>query len=239
MTHKIIKQRIVNEGCFINRATARRFFIIVFAMLLIVPCVVIAEDDGKGKTLIIYYSRSGKSKTISETLQKSINADLLEIKDKKDRSGAWGFITSAYDSFYDLESEIEPAHPDLSFYSSVVVVSPIWNWKICTPIRTLITTNSFSGKKFVMYTNANIDIKKYDGFSDDAPFVKRFLRDYLRDKKTLMQKLVSKTASDVIAHVHIATEETTEEQLAQLTQNTVKYLQEKLILNETDRIAVK
>ena len=215
------------------------FFIFVLALSFIVPPVVIADDEETSKTLIIYYSRTGMSKTICETLQKNMDADLLEIKDMKDRSGTWGYITSAYDSFFDRETEIEPAHPDLSPYSSVVVVSPIWNWKICVPIRTLLQNNSFKGKKLVIYTNANIDIKKYDGFKDDAPFIKRYLRDYLRVKKALMQKIGAKTGAIITGHYRIATKETTKGELVQLTQNSVKYVQQKLLLSEVKGIAVR
>ena len=239
MRHKIIKQKVVNnENCF-KKPIFLRFLIIALAMFFITPGVVIADDKEEGKILIIYYSRTGKSKIISETLQKMINADLMQIKDKKDRSGTWGFISSAYDSFFERESEIEPAHPDLSLYSSVVVVSPVWNWKISTPVITLIKNNSFKGKKFMMYTNANIDIKKYDNFGDDAPFIKRFLRDYLRDKQTLMRKIVAKTGSDVVGHFHIATEQTTQAQLVQLTQNSSEYLKEKLTINKLNKITAR
>ena len=239
MKNKLIKQIVVNKKNCFKKAIFLRFFIIVLAMIFADPGVVIADDKEKGKILIIYYSRTGKSKIISETLQKMLNADLLEIKDKKDRSGTWGFISSAYDSLFDRESEIEPAHPDLSLYSSVVVVSPVWNWKISTPVITLIKNNSFKGKKFMMYTNANIDIKKYDNFGDNAPFIKRFLRDYLRDKQTLMRKIVAETGSNVVGHFHIATEETTKAQLIQLTQNSAKYLEEKLVINKLKEVAVR
>ena len=87
-----------------------------------------------------------------------------------------------------------------------------------------------------MYTNANIDIKKYDAFGDDAPFIKRFLRDYLRDKKALMQKIGEKTGADITGHYHIATKKTTKEQLVKLTQNSVKYVQQKLSLTGKNTI---
>jgi hypothetical protein len=239
MKHEIIKQKVVNEENCLKKAIFLGFLIIALAMFFIAPGIVIADDKEEGKILIIYYSRTGKTKIISETLQKMMNADLLEIKDKKDRSGTWGFISSAYDSFFDRESEIEPAHPDLSLYSSVVVVSPVWNWKISTPVITLIKNNSFKGKKFMMYTNANINIKKYDNFGVDAPFVKKFLRDYLRDKRTLMRKIVAKKGSDVVGHFHIATEKTTKAQLVQLTQNSAEYLKEKLVINKLNEIAIR
>jgi len=100
MKHIIIKQKVVTEENCFKKVVFLRFLIIVLAMFFVAPGVVIANDKEEDKTLIIYYSRTGKSKTISETLQKMMNADMLEIKDKKDRSGMWGFISSAYDSFF-------------------------------------------------------------------------------------------------------------------------------------------
>lgn len=237
MLHNRTKQKIENDGYRTKRALSRRAFIVVAILFLLIPDAVVLGQGGEEKTLIIYYSRTGMSKTICETLQKNIDADLLEIKDLKGRSGFWGYITTAYDSFFDRETEIFPLHPDLSPYSAVVVVSPIWNWKICVPIRTLLKNNSFKGEKFVMYTNANIDIKKYDNFGDDAPFIKRFLRDYLRDKKNLMQELGERTGADITGHYHIATKTITKRQLVKLTRDSVKYVQQKLSLPRTNRIA--
>ncbi len=79
-----------------------------------------------------------------------------------------------------------------------------------------------------MYTNANIDIKKYDAFGDDTSFIKRFLRDYLRDKKTLMQELAEKTDANITGHYHIATKKITKDQLIEQVQKSVKYVQQKL-----------
>lgn len=237
MLYKRTKQKIAADGYRTKRALSQRAFIAMAILFLLIPNAVVLGHGGGEKTLIIYYSRTGMSKTISETLQENINADLLGIKDLKDRSGVWGYITSAYDSFFDRETEIKPMHPDLTPYSSVVVVSPIWNWKICVPIRTLLQNNSFKGKKFVMYTNANIDIKKYDGFGDEAPFIKRFLRDYLRDKKALMQELGRKTGANITGHYHIATKNITKKQLVKSARNSVKYVQQKLALPEINGIA--
>ena len=84
-----------------------------------------------------------------------------------------------------------------------------------------------------------ITLIKYDGFSDDAPFIKRFFRDYLRDKQALVRKIVVKTGAMAVGHVHIATKETTKSQLVQLTQNSVKYMREKLLLPKLNPIAVR
>ncbi len=53
-------------------------------------------------------------------------------------------------------------------YKNVYLVTPIWNWKLSVPMRTLLHITNLQGKKMTMVTTANIDIKKYDGFGDDA-----------------------------------------------------------------------
>lgn len=205
-------------------------FLLLLCLLLCLPWKSSAAESVDEKVLLIYYSRSGKSKVVAETLQQHINTDILEITERKDRSGTWGFCTAALDSMFDRQTTIEPQNPDFSSYSAIVVVTPIWNWKISTPIRTLILKNRFDGKKLVFYTTANIDIKKYEKFGDEAPFIKRLLRDYLRGKRDAMRSLVSGSGAELTGHYHIATQDLTKEQIKQATVISLDYLKRKLVL---------
>ncbi len=195
-----------------NQKTFKKILFAIICFVLILPCGSFA-DIAEDKALILYYSRTGKSETVSKALQKLLDADIIEIKDLKDREGLWGFIGAAVDSYYDRYTPIEPAHPDLSPYTYIILASPVWNWKISAPIRTLIHRNSFGGKKLVAFTTANIDIKKYAHYGDEAPFVKRFLRDYLNSKSKEMRDLVAESGADIAGHYHIATQEKTPEQI--------------------------
>ena len=76
--------------------TLRRCILLVLATFLVIPVYVSAEEDISPKTLIIYYSRTGKTQLISKILNRYVNADLLELKDPKDRSGNWPASTSRY-----------------------------------------------------------------------------------------------------------------------------------------------
>ena len=165
-----------------------------------------AFADMSNKALILYYSRTGKSEQVSKTVQKNLNADIIEIKDLKDRSGTWGFTGAVIDSVFDRNTTIEPENPDMDSYEYIIVVTPIWYWTLSVPIRTLFKNNLFTGKNVIALTTANIDIKKYEPYGDDAPFMKRFLRDYLRDKRDLMQNFVASSGAKLTGHYHIATE---------------------------------
>jgi len=187
----------------------------IIMIMLAAPAAPAAAPACPHDSLIVYYSRTGKSETACRALQKTLGADILEIKDLKDRSGTWGFISAGFDAFFDRTTEIEPYQPDFSPYCTIIMVTPIWNWKVSTPIRTLIETAGLEGKKLVMVTTANIEIKKYEQYGDDAPFIKRFLRDYLREKSSTMRSIAKASGAQLVGHYHIATQEATDAHIAE------------------------
>ena len=202
--------------------------VLLLLLFLLTPVQVCAEEGGASETLLIYYSRTGKTKLISETLNKYINADMLEIHDPIDRSGTWGYLKSAYGAFRHQHAPIEPEQPDLSPYSNIIIASPIWSWNLCTPVHTLFEKNRFDGKKLVLITTANIHIMKYEPFGDDAPFIKRFLRDYLRGKRKAAVDEVINAGGEFIGHYHFETQAKTDEELVAETMKCVNYVKEKL-----------
>jgi flavodoxin len=203
---------------------------IVFMLLafLLTPAYVSSEGGLTPKTLIIYYSRTGKTKLISETLNQHINADLLELHDPIDRSGSWGYMKSAYGAFRHQHAPIEPEQPDMSSYSHIIIASPIWSWNLCTPIHTLFEKNRFDGKKLVLITTANIHIMKYEPYGDDASFIKRFLRDYLRGKREAAVSEVVNAGGEFIGHYHFETKTKTDEELIAEAMKCIDYVKGKL-----------
>jgi flavodoxin len=131
-------------------------FIVVIALLLTCTSTfAVAQEISMGKTLILYYSRTGNTKMCCEALQKELGADLLEIKDLKNRDGGWGFFTGALGSMFNVHTNIDPLNPDLSPYKNIIIASPIWTGTLSTAIRTLIDKNRFDNKQVVMFTTTN------------------------------------------------------------------------------------
>ena len=131
-------------------------FIAVIALLLVcTSTLTVAQENSMGKTLILYYSRTGNTKMCCEALQKELGADLIEIKDLKNRDGGWGFFTGALGSMFNVHTNIDPLNPDLSPYKNIIIASPIWTGTLSTAIRTLIDKNRFDNKQVVMFTTTN------------------------------------------------------------------------------------
>ena len=131
-------------------------FIAVIALLLIcTSTLAVAQESSTGKTLIVYYSRTGNTKLCCEALQKELDADMIEIKDLKNRSGGWGFFTGAVGSMFDVHTDIDPMKPDLSPYKNIIIASPIWTGTLSTAIRTLIDKNRWDGRRVMLFTTTN------------------------------------------------------------------------------------
>jgi flavodoxin len=131
-------------------------FIVVITILLVFSNTpAFAQEISMGKILILYYSRTGNTKMCCESLRKELNADMIEIKDLKNRDGGWGFFTGAVGSMFNVHTNIDPLNPDISPYKNIIIASPIWTGTLSTAIRTLIDKNRFDNKKVVMFTTTN------------------------------------------------------------------------------------
>ncbi len=114
-----------------------------------------SQELAGDKTLILYYSRTGNTKLACEALAQELSADLLEIKDGADRSGGWGFFTGAMSAVFNMQTSIQPEHPNLAPYSRIILAAPIWSGRLATATRTLIAKNRFDGKKVGLFTTTN------------------------------------------------------------------------------------
>jgi flavodoxin len=136
----------------------KRIIVTIFILILFVVISggnVCAQEKDMGKTLIVYYSLSGNTLAGCEVLQKGLEADLLEIRDLKNRSGKWGFLCAAFGSLFGRLTRIDPENPDMSGYENIIIASPIWTGKLSIAIRTFIDRNRFDKKKVILYTTTN------------------------------------------------------------------------------------
>ena len=139
----------------VNRMTHKLIICLMLSVVLLTPSFSSAQQGNEGKTLILYYSLTGNTKACCEALKQALGADTIEIKDRVDRSGKWGFFKTAIGSLLGMHTDIEPENPDLSTYPNIILGSPIWTGKLSMAIRTLIDTNNFDGKKVVIFTTTN------------------------------------------------------------------------------------
>jgi hypothetical protein len=90
------------------------------------------------KTLIIYYSLSGRTRAVATVLTKELGADVEEIRCKRYAPGFRGSVRAGYDSWRGRLPLIEPLSDTPSRYDLVLIGGPIWARHPATPVRTFL-----------------------------------------------------------------------------------------------------
>ncbi len=103
------------------------------------------------KTIILYYSRTGKTAEAARTLAKELEADIIEIKDLKSRNSTLNYINASVDAFRENKTKISPSSVDLSPYGLVYVGTPVWAGKPSPAIISLIDKCNFQGKDVILF----------------------------------------------------------------------------------------
>lgn len=93
------------------------------------------------KSLIVYYSRTGKNEELAKILQEKLDCEREKIEEYENRDGVLGFIRSGMQATFKKMSKIKPTKYDPKDYDIIIIVSPIWAGNIPPPIRTYIQTN--------------------------------------------------------------------------------------------------
>ena len=101
--------------------------------------------------LVVYYSRTNNTKLAAQTIHDEIGADLLEIKDKKNRSGPIGYLRGGFDAFREKTTEIEYDKVNLNDYDTVYIGTPVWASKPTPAILQFLRENNLGGVKFITF----------------------------------------------------------------------------------------
>ncbi|WEU40415.1 MAG: NAD(P)H-dependent oxidoreductase [Candidatus Odinarchaeum yellowstonii] len=90
------------------------------------------------KTLVIFYSRTGRTKTIAERVSELLNCELEEVVDLKKRTGILGFLRAGKDAFLKKKTIIKEPLKNPGEYDLLIIGSPVWAGNLPPAIRTYI-----------------------------------------------------------------------------------------------------
>ena len=147
---------------------SRAIIVVVCALLLIAASYFGVESKksvkgpvaakSQSKPLLVYYSRSGTTRTVAKELARNLSCDTEEIVSRKNRF-LWGTLTCIHDQLFDRDDDIEPIKKDLSTYNRLIIASPVWVHRISSPMRTFLKYSGLRGKAIclVLTNNGNYD----------------------------------------------------------------------------------
>jgi len=103
------------------------------------------------KVLTVFYSRTGTTRKVAESISKALSCDIEEIFDTKNRAGPLGFITAARDASNKKLTVIRETKMDPSAYDIIVIGTPVWGRAMSAPIRTYICQNKEHFKRVAFF----------------------------------------------------------------------------------------
>ena len=105
------------------------------------------------KTLVLYYSETGTTKTVAQELQKQLGADIESIEAVEPYSG--DFQKTMQRGQREMQSgetpALKPLKKKIADYDVIFLGYPIWFGTYAMPIATLVKENDFAGKTIVPF----------------------------------------------------------------------------------------
>ena len=105
------------------------------------------------KKLVVFYSLTGNTRLVAETIAKAAGADILELVPEKEapsgsfRRMVWGGRTA----FMRAKPALKPLALDPSGYDMYFLGTPVWAWTMAPPLNTFISEHGLSGKPVALF----------------------------------------------------------------------------------------
>ncbi|MCL2463006.1 MAG: hypothetical protein FWF44_10095 [Defluviitaleaceae bacterium] len=94
--------------------------------------------------MVIYYSKSGKTKVFAEELSKIVKKSLFDLAEKRPHVGIIGSVIGGWESLRKKESEVKYL-PDFKGVKKVYVCTPIWAGQMAPSVRYLMNHAKWAG----------------------------------------------------------------------------------------------
>ncbi|MDR3227295.1 MAG: NAD(P)H-dependent oxidoreductase [Prevotellaceae bacterium] len=108
---------------------------------------------GKGKTLVVYYSWSGNTRTLAQQIHKLVGGDIFEVVPVKAYPEDYNkCVTQAKQEIQSgYLPELRDAVKNIEQYDTVFVGSPNWWSTISPPIAAFLSQHDLSGKTVIPF----------------------------------------------------------------------------------------
>ena len=106
-----------------------------------------------GKTLIVYFSWSGHTRTVANIIHELTGSDIVEIEVEEPYSSVYNEVTAR--ARQELDNDIRPALvtrvENMDKYDTLIVGTPIWSSRLAPPVKSFLTMYDLAGKKIVPF----------------------------------------------------------------------------------------
>lgn len=106
-----------------------------------------------GKTLIVYFSWSGNTRAVANTIQELTGCDIVEIEVEEPYSSVYNEVTAR--ARQELDNDIRPTLvtqvKNIDEYDTLIVGTPIWSSRLAPPVKSFLAMYDLTGKKIAPF----------------------------------------------------------------------------------------
>jgi len=106
----------------------------------------------KPRILVVFYSRTGHTRKVTEDLALLLGADVEELTDQKARAGMSGYLGAGKDALGEKLTGLGPLKFNPVDYELVVIGTPVWSWNMTPAVRTYLTMQKASLRNVAFFT---------------------------------------------------------------------------------------
>lgn len=99
------------------------------------------------RTLVVCYSSTGTSRRVADLLASKFQWPCAEVQETHARAGTAGILRCMADSLFRRQPAIRYKGPDPEVFDTVVLIAPIWLYRLAGPMRSFVSEYATSLKR--------------------------------------------------------------------------------------------
>ena len=103
------------------------------------------------KSLVVYYSMTGKTRLVARAITEALNATLMEIEERRPIPIPFVYLSGGFAAITDRGSKINPVSVDLKQYERMFIGSPIWASRPAPAVDSFIYQIDFRGQSVIPF----------------------------------------------------------------------------------------
>jgi len=103
------------------------------------------------KSLVVYYSLTGKTRLAAEAIAEALNATLVEIEERRPVPMPFVYLSGGFRAVTNRGSKICPVDVDIKQYERIFIGSPIWASRPAPATNSFIYQTNFEGRSVIPF----------------------------------------------------------------------------------------
>ena len=103
------------------------------------------------KSLVVYYSLTGKTKLVAQVIAEVLKTTLVEIVERRPIPMPLVYVSGSFRALMNWGSKINPVDVDLTQYERIFIGSPIWAYRPAPAVYSFIYRTSFEGRSVIPF----------------------------------------------------------------------------------------